>query len=193
MAEPWRDGDSRSNVQNFWDTYSNYINEKREESTKTNFMWAVTSLIQHLLRLHRTLNFELSRNDLIQEHATEVLKSVLMVAKNREHKFSLRYPSPEYYDTLLDGPSPQGVLTVASHLCVLMRLEMENQEDPPHELDMRMEGVLFEILLLLIWFSGMTLRDLAYAHHKKMEPGLYVETQPSALLWDTSCKRLYKD
>jgi len=193
MAEPWRDGDSRSSVQNFWDTYSNYLDEKRPEATKTNFMWAVISLIEHLLKLHRTLNFELSRNDLIQEQSTDVLKYVLMAAKNREHKFSLRYPSTEYYELLVEGPSSQALLTCCSHLSVLMRLEMEIQEDPPHELDMRMEGVLFEILLLLIWFSGMTLRDLAYSHHCRMEPGLYVETQPPALLWDTSCKRLYKD
>ena len=133
------------------------------------------------------------RTDLIQEHATDVLNYVLMAAKNREHKFSLRYPSTEYYELLVEGPSSQALLTCCSHLSVLMRLEMEIQEDPPHELDMRMEGVLFEILLLLIWFSGMTLRDLAYAHHKRMEPGLYVETQSSSLLWDTSCKRLYKD
>ena len=193
MAEPWRDGDSRSSVQNFWNTYSNYLHEKREEATKTNFLWALTTLIQNLLKLHRTLNFELSRSDLIQEHSTEVLNSVLMVAKNKEHKFTLRYPSQEYYDTLLDGPSPQGVLTVASHLCLLMKLEIENQEDPPQVLYMRMELVLSEVLLLLIWFSGMSLQDLAYAHHRRMEPSLYVETQPSALLWDTSCKRLYKD
>jgi len=193
MAEPWRDGDSRSNMQNFWNTYSNYIDETRDPSTKTNFLWALTTLIQNLLKLHRTLNSELHRNDLIQEHATDVLKSVVMVAKNKEHRFLLRYPSQEYFDTLLDGPSSQGVLTVTSHLCLLMRLEIENQEDPPQVLYMRMEGVLFEILLLLIWFSGMTLKDLAYNHHRKMEPGLYVETQPSALLWDTSCKRLYKD
>jgi len=193
MAEPWRDGDSRSSVQNFWNTYSNYLHEKRDEITKTNFMWAMTSLIQHLLKLHRTLDFQLSRSDLIQEHATEVLNYTLMAAKNREHKFSLRYPSQAYYDTLLDGPSPQGVLTVTSHLCLLMRLEMENQEDPPDVLYMRMEGVFFEVLLLLIWFSGMSLQDLAYSHHQQREPSLYAETQQSALLWDTSCKRLYKD
>ena len=193
MAEPWRDGDSRSNVQNFWDTYSNYIDEKREESTKTNFLWALTTLIQHLLKLHSTLNTELGKNDVIQEKATDVLMCVLMAAKNREHRFSLRYPSTAYYETLMSGPSPQGLLTCCSHLCILMRLEMVNQGTPPHELDMRMEAVLFEILLLLIWFSGKTLQDLAYEHHMKMEPGLYIDTQPSALLWDTSCKRLYKD
>ena len=91
MAEPWRDGDNRSNAQNFWDTYSNYIDEKREESTKTNFLWALTTLVQHLLKLHSTLNTELGKNDVIQEKATDVLISVLMTAKNKEHRFSLTY------------------------------------------------------------------------------------------------------
>ena len=69
MAEPWRDGDSRSNVQNFWNTYSNYLDEKREayswpvyiksRFTETVLNWYIVDIvlsseekINHLLQLN---------------------------------------------------------------------------------------------------------------------------------------------
>jgi len=60
----------------FWDTYSDYLHEKREESVKTNRMWSTTCIIKELLKLHRVLDLGLYNDEKIQEIATNVLMYV---------------------------------------------------------------------------------------------------------------------
>ena len=192
MAAPGIDGPTKI----FWDKYSEYLHEKREESVKTNLMWAITCVIKELLKLHRALDFGLGEEK-IHENATSVLMYITMVTRNMKEKFTMVYPDQADYNALIDCPPPSKILEHCAYLCLLMKTEMEMEGENPETLpdlhNWRWQGLLREILLLLAWYSGKSLQDLAYEHHRRMEPSLYVETQPSALLWDTSCKRLYKD
>ena len=177
----------------FWETYSDYLDEKREIATKTNRMWAITCIVKELLKFHGVLELGLGNDEQIQETATSVLMYIVMAGRNMKHLFTLVYPSQADYNALIDCPPPSKILSYSSYLCLLLKTEIENEEeDEPASDDhiWRWQGLLREILLLLVWYTGNSLQDLAYEHHRKLEPRLYAEVQYNG--WDVE-KRLYKD
>jgi len=192
MAAPGRDGPTRI----FWNKYSDYLDEKRDPSVKTNLMWAIACVIKELLNFHRVLDLGLGEEK-IQERATSVLMYITMSTRNMKPIFTMEYPNEADYNALIDCPPPSKILEHCTYLCFLMKTEMEmegeNPETFPDVHNWRWQGTLREILLLLVWYSGKSLQDLAIAHHQKMEPGLYADTQSQDELFNTIAKRLYKN
>jgi len=188
------DADRESRTRRFWTTYSDYLHEERDESVKTKSVWSTTGIIRELLKLHRVLDLGEYNDEKIHEIATSVLMYVVMTARDHRDMFTLVYPDQADYNALIDCPPPSEILEYASYLCHLMTTEMESEDDgeepvPYLHID-RWEKILRDILLALVWYTGNSLQDLAYEHHKKMEPGLYAEVQNH---WEGIDKRLYKD
>jgi len=118
-----------------------------------------------------------------------------MSARDRKDMFVLGYPDQADYNALIDCPPPSEILEHCSYLCLLMTTEMESEgewEGPVPDMHIwRWERLLCDILLLLVWYTGNSLQDLAYEHHRGREPGLYAEVQHYG--WEGIDKRLYKD
>jgi len=189
------DADRESRTRRFWTTYSEYLHEKRDESVQLNRGWAITGMVKELLNLHRVLDQGEYNDEKIHEIATSVLVYVVMTARDHRDMFILEYPNQADYNALLDCPPPSEILEYASYLCLLMQTEMESYDEWEGPVARIMhiwkwERILRDILLALVWYTGNSLQDLAYSHHRQREPGLYAEVQDYG--WNIE-ERLYKD